>query len=188
LLYGQAVPTLGGAAFARALEVRMASGSEDNHEFGSVSTDLKLALIERYLIEFSKALRPTFKTLWYIDAFAGTGVRTIKYKAEPAHLFASAVEERLERRRGSAQIALDNRLILHTCAEPNIAQHRKVGTRQYVCHALRPLGQNLVGMTRRRRHHFPDTSNEIGWYVFVEKIGHRIDEDLSRSLPSRRDF
>lgn len=87
----------------------MASGSEDNHEFGSVSTDLKLALIERYLIEFSKALRPTFKTLWYIDAFAGTGVRTIKYKAEPAHLFASAVEERLERRRGSAQIALDIR-------------------------------------------------------------------------------
>jgi len=79
----------------------------DDHEFGSVSTDLKLALVERYLIEYAKALRPAFKTLWYIDAFAGTGVRTVKFKAEPDNLLEAAIEERLERRRGSAQIALD---------------------------------------------------------------------------------
>ncbi|KQS79070.1 hypothetical protein ASG25_10820 [Rhizobium sp. Leaf384] len=77
-----------------------------DHEFGNVSTDLKLSLIEAYLKAFTIALRSQFQDLWYIDAFAGTGERVIKQSAVPADLL-PGMEERIERRRGSAQIALD---------------------------------------------------------------------------------
>ncbi|WP_245506307.1 three-Cys-motif partner protein TcmP [Rhizobium leguminosarum] len=77
-----------------------------DHEFGNISTDLKLSLIEAYLKAFNTALRPQFSELWYIDAFAGTGDRIIKQGAVPATLL-PAIEEKIERRRGSAQIALD---------------------------------------------------------------------------------
>lgn len=78
-----------------------------DHFFGSQSTDLKLQIIERYLREFTKALRPQFRDLWYIDAFAGTGSRTIKHNALPADLWREEISERIEQRRGSARIALD---------------------------------------------------------------------------------
>ncbi|PDT55066.1 MULTISPECIES: three-Cys-motif partner protein TcmP [Sinorhizobium] len=77
-----------------------------DHEFGNVSTDLKLSLVEAYLKAFNTALRPQFSELWYIDAFAGTGERVIKQNATPADLL-PGVQEKIERRRGSAQIALD---------------------------------------------------------------------------------
>lgn len=78
-----------------------------DHFFGSQSTDLKLQIIERYLREFTKALRPQFRELWYIDAFAGTGSRTVKHDALPADLWREEIAERIEQRRGSARIALD---------------------------------------------------------------------------------
>lgn len=78
-----------------------------DHEFGGVSTDLKLALVENYLRAFTQALRPRFNDLWYIDAFAGTGERTVRRAAREADLVDLAVEEQLERRRGSARIAVD---------------------------------------------------------------------------------
>jgi three-Cys-motif partner protein len=77
-----------------------------DHEFGNVSTDLKLSLIESYLKAFNTALRPQFSELWYIDAFAGTGERVVKQSAIPADLL-PGIAEKIERRRGSAQIALD---------------------------------------------------------------------------------
>lgn len=77
-----------------------------DHEFGSVSTDLKLSMVEGYLSAFTRALRPKFGQLWYIDAFAGTGNRTIRHAAQPAGMWTEAVEARVERRRGSAEIAL----------------------------------------------------------------------------------
>lgn len=78
-----------------------------DHFFGSQSTDLKLQIIERYLCEFTKALRPQFRELWYIDAFAGTGSRAIKHGALPADLWREEIAERIEQRRGSARIALE---------------------------------------------------------------------------------
>ena len=95
--------------------------SPSEHEFGSVSTDLKLSMVAGYLQAFTAALQnkpyPTkpFK-LWYIDAFAGTGERTVKLAAKEADLLHESQEERIEARRGSAQIAIDtvpafNRLI-----------------------------------------------------------------------------
>ncbi|KQT03302.1 MULTISPECIES: three-Cys-motif partner protein TcmP [unclassified Rhizobium] len=77
-----------------------------DHEFGNVSTDLKLSLIEAYLKAFTTALRSQFPELWYIDAFAGTGERVIKQNAIADDLMPGR-EERIERRRGSARIALD---------------------------------------------------------------------------------
>ena len=77
------------------------------HEFGGVSTDLKLSLVQAYLRQFTTALRQRFNELWYIDAFAGTGERTVRLSAESATLFNEGSPERILQRRGSAQIAID---------------------------------------------------------------------------------
>jgi three-Cys-motif partner protein len=77
------------------------------HEFGGVSTDLKLSLVQSYLERFVIALRRKFSQLWYIDAFAGTGERTVRLSAEPATFFDEGSPERVLQRRGSAQIAID---------------------------------------------------------------------------------
>jgi three-Cys-motif partner protein len=78
-----------------------------DHEFGSQDTDLKLAIVEQYLKQFSIALSGKFPELWYIDAFAGTGKRTVRVEARGSDLFDAATPERIEQRRGSAQIAID---------------------------------------------------------------------------------
>ena len=78
-----------------------------DHKFGNLSTDLKLSLVEAYLHAFTTALRPKFQELWYIDAFAGAGHRTIKHAAKEADFLGPAEEERIEQRRGSARIALE---------------------------------------------------------------------------------
>jgi three-Cys-motif partner protein len=77
------------------------------HEFGGQHTELKLSVIEKYLKAFCTALRPHFRELMYIDAFAGTGSRTVKVEARDGDLFESPVPESIEQRRGSAQIAID---------------------------------------------------------------------------------
>lgn len=78
-----------------------------DHEFGGVSTDLKLSLVGGYLSAFTTALRPSFSELWYIDAFAGTGERTVKIPGRAADILGPETEEKIERRRGSAKIAID---------------------------------------------------------------------------------
>jgi three-Cys-motif partner protein len=78
-----------------------------DHEFGGVSTDLKLSLVAGYLHAFTTALRGKFSELWYIDGFAGTGERTVRHAAKKGDLFDPATEERIEHLRGSAQIAID---------------------------------------------------------------------------------
>jgi three-Cys-motif partner protein len=80
-----------------------------DHEFGGQHTELKLSIIEGYLHAFTTALRPRFKNLWYIDAFAGTGSRTVRTERKGASLVEAPAEEVVERRRGSAQIAIDTR-------------------------------------------------------------------------------
>ena len=52
-----------------------------DHEFGAQHTELKLSIIEGYLKAFTRALKPYFNQLWYIDAFAGTGSRTVRVEA-----------------------------------------------------------------------------------------------------------
>jgi three-Cys-motif partner protein len=83
------------------------SNGISDHEFGGVSTDLKLSIVESYLTAFTIALRGKFKELWYIDAFAGTGERTVKLATRDGDLFDVAQEEQIERHRGSARIAIE---------------------------------------------------------------------------------
>ncbi|MGA9428283.1 MAG: three-Cys-motif partner protein TcmP, partial [Xanthobacteraceae bacterium] len=78
-----------------------------DHEFGSQDTDLKLSLVEAYLKRFATALRGKFPQLWYFDAFAGTGERTVRVAARDGGLFDEPVPESVEHRRGSAKIAID---------------------------------------------------------------------------------
>jgi three-Cys-motif partner protein len=78
-----------------------------DHEFGAQHTELKLSIVESYLKAFVTALTPHFKELWYIDAFAGTGSRTVRVEARDGDLFDEPIPERVEQRRGSAQIAID---------------------------------------------------------------------------------
>jgi three-Cys-motif partner protein len=78
-----------------------------DHEFGAQHTELKLSIIEGYLKAFTRALKPYFKQLWYIDAFAGTGSRTVRVEAREGDLFDEPAPERVQQRRGSAQIAID---------------------------------------------------------------------------------
>lgn len=80
-----------------------------DHEFGSVSTDLKLELLRKYLKAFTGALRNIFDDLWYVDAYAGTGRRTVKILARDPDLLDEGVEEQIIQRQGSAQIAIDTR-------------------------------------------------------------------------------
>lgn len=80
-----------------------------DHEFGGQHTELKLSIIEGYLSAFTKALRPRFKHLWYIDAFAGTGTRTVRTERQEGNLVEAPIDEVVERRRGSAKIAIDIR-------------------------------------------------------------------------------
>jgi three-Cys-motif partner protein len=81
--------------------------SQSNHEFGGISTDLKLSLVGEYLQQFTRALRPQFENLWYIDAFAGTGERTVIIPGRAADMLGPEVDARVERRAGSAKIAID---------------------------------------------------------------------------------
>jgi three-Cys-motif partner protein len=77
------------------------------HEFGGQHTELKLSIVESYLRAFSTALTRRFSRLIYIDAFAGTGFRTVRVAARDGGLFDEPVAESIEQRRGSAQIAID---------------------------------------------------------------------------------
>jgi three-Cys-motif partner protein len=52
-----------------------------DHEFGAQHTELKLSVVESYLKAFATAVKPHFSEIWYIDAFAGTGSRTVRVEA-----------------------------------------------------------------------------------------------------------
>jgi three-Cys-motif partner protein len=78
-----------------------------DHEFGDQHTELKLSIVEKYLKFFTTALGGKFEEVWYIDAFAGTGSRTVRYEERAAGLLDKGEPERIERRRGSARIAID---------------------------------------------------------------------------------
>lgn len=78
-----------------------------DHEFGGISTDLKLSIVGKYLRAYTTALRGSFKSLWYIDAFAGTGYRTVRHAAVENSVFGDDHPGWIEQRRGSAVIALE---------------------------------------------------------------------------------
>jgi three-Cys-motif partner protein len=108
--------------------------SSTDHEFGSQDTDLKLSVIETYLRTYTRALTGKWPEIWYIDAFAGTGSRTVRVAARGGDLFDEAVPEQVEQRRGSAQIALD--------VEPQFTRVIFMEQNPRYCAALRELRTN----------------------------------------------
>jgi three-Cys-motif partner protein len=104
-----------------------------DHEFGAQHTELKLSIVESYLKAFTRALQPHFKQLWYIDAFAGTGSRTVRVEAREGDLFDAPAPERVELRRGSAQVAID--------VEPKFSRLIFMDTKAAHCTALRDLAE-----------------------------------------------
>lgn len=67
-----------------------------------------MSVVGGYLKGFTTALsRQAHFKKWYIDAFAGTGERTVKLAGRDATLFEPSISARVERRAGSARIALD---------------------------------------------------------------------------------
>ena len=85
-------------------------GTKNGHEhrFGGDWTDTKLGILRRYLEAYSTALKNTpFKTA-YIDAFAGTGYRTLEQSEGEGHLlFPDLAEESTQGfLEGSARMAL----------------------------------------------------------------------------------
>ena len=76
-----------------------------DHEFGDQHTELKLSIVEKYLKFFTTALRGKFKELWYIDAFAGTGSRTVRYERTGSWSF-----RHQESRKGSNVVAVPREL------------------------------------------------------------------------------
>lgn len=77
-----------------------------DHEFGGQHTELKLSVVEGYLKAYTQALRSKFRSLWYIDAFAGTGSWTTRTTVGPTLLSPREVTL-VDTRRGSAKIAID---------------------------------------------------------------------------------
>src|SRR3984893_12705789 len=73
-----------------------------DHEFGSQDTDLKLSVVETYLRTYTRALTGKWPEIWYIDAFAGTGSRTVRVAARGGDLFACSI--------ASIRIAISGRL------------------------------------------------------------------------------
>jgi three-Cys-motif partner protein len=110
----------------------------DEHFFGGDHTEIKLDILGKYLKAYTSALKTKFRgNLWYIDAFAGTGSRTVKTEAIPADLFRDASPERIETRRGSARIALDT--------DPKFDRFVFMDARPRHCAALRALESEYPG-------------------------------------------
>lgn len=79
---------------------------DGKHEFGSADTQTKLDCLQRYLQAYSVALQNKGFARIYIDAFAGTGNRTVTHAALP--IFENGETKSVEvNTKGSAKIALD---------------------------------------------------------------------------------
>jgi three-Cys-motif partner protein len=77
------------------------------HDFGGDWTDEKLERVRKYLVEYTKIMKGKFRFA-YIDAFAGTGYRTLKQEDDPEELMFPEIAEQESQRflEGSARIAL----------------------------------------------------------------------------------
>jgi three-Cys-motif partner protein len=78
------------------------------HDFGGDWTDEKLERVRKYLVEYTKIMSKQKFRFAYIDAFAGTGYRTLKQEDNPEELMFPEIAEQESQRflEGSARIAL----------------------------------------------------------------------------------
>jgi three-Cys-motif partner protein len=64
-------------------------------------------MVKGYLEAFTTALSGKGFDLWYIDAFAGTGERTVKLAPREAGLWDPSTKEKIETKKGSARLAIE---------------------------------------------------------------------------------
>lgn len=78
-------------------------------QFGKEWTDRKLAMLSKYLPAYTTALKKQPFRLAYIDAFAGTGYRTLKSEPNSSELMFPELAEKESQQflKGSAKIALE---------------------------------------------------------------------------------
>src|SRR5215216_6552217 len=81
--------------------------------------------------------------------------------------------------------ALNNLFIFDACSKPDIGKHVGDFSLNEGAHSLRALRQNLIVVMGRCTHYIPYFENERITDTLVEKVAHRIDEDLFRLLPSQ---
>lgn len=160
----------------------------DNHEFGGQHTEIKLELVEKYLHAYMAALRNKFNNLWYIDAFAGTGSRTVRVEARDGDLFDAPAPARTETRRGSARIALEvepafDRLIFMDAS----AEH---------CAALQGLqaeysGRDITILQGDANRLIQDQIKWGGWtstraVMFLDPYGMQVEWDTLKAIAKTR--
>ena len=82
--------------------------AESSHDFGGDWTEEKLGRVRRYLVEYTKIMSRQPFRFAYIDAFAGTGYRTLKREENPEELMFPELAEPESQQflAGSARIAL----------------------------------------------------------------------------------
>src|SRR4051812_21807655 len=70
--------------------------------------------------------------------------------------------------------------VFHTDAPPDVGSLRCIAELafQQSCHAVSPLCENLVRVPVRRQHHTADFLDVFVRHALVEKVAHRINEDL----------
>lgn len=78
----------------------------DDHEFGGAWTEIKLDAVEEYLRLYTRALHKQPFELWYVDAFAGSGSRTVA-RESGGLLEGRPIEVTTETLSGSARRALE---------------------------------------------------------------------------------
>jgi three-Cys-motif partner protein len=98
--------------FASSFDVMQSLVTETNrgrilseHHFGSPWTEIKLDAVQYYLEFYTEALKNKNFELWYIDAFAGSGERSIEIETGGL-LEGSPAEIELQARAGSVKRAL----------------------------------------------------------------------------------
>ena len=139
-----------------------------DHVFGNISTDLKLSMVGNYLRAFTTALKdkpsPSRRfALWYVDAFAGTGERTLKLAPREPGLWEPSAEAQTIARRGSARIAIDtnppfDRMIFLERKQSHVAALKELA-REFPGRDIRIQrgDANEISITRLRNKFLPAT-------------------------------
>jgi three-Cys-motif partner protein len=154
----------------------------------ALPTDLKLSVVEAYLSTFTAALTGKWPHLWYIDAFAGSGSRTVRVEARDGDLFDEPVPEQVEQRRGSARIALDikppfNRVVFLEQKPRHCAALRELKA-QYPGRDIEIVEGNANELIR----------NEITWdgwrrtraVMFLDPYGMTVDWDTLKAIAATK--
>ena len=128
------------------------------HQFGGDWTSAKLAVLEKYLSAYTTALKGTPFVKGYIDAFAGTGYRSLRQAEMPSaadqllfpDLAAPAAQEILD---GSARLALKT--------EPRFDRYVFVERQDCRCQQLEHLREEFPALAKDIRIHRGDANTVI---------------------------